>query len=464
MPVFDEDDDNHIPELPPSVTPKELDYRGITNDLNMRRQATLSTHIRGSRWVVDDCYLQILGADMEPRALQASALEIHQQYKCVKKVEFKVIGAIPTQPTLDINSQEQESRGQLNIYPNSVIPTLYDHFTARLPDGRMGLFMFCAAPEVSNLFELAGYKAEFLLLRWLTHEDENNFRRRTQETYHFVRDRIGTGVNPIITVDEYAEWDHLNAWRARIPELYMSRFYNREYATLTVPDQCSQTYDPFHAYFVQALFGSQLTGVQNGLNHIPVMDGRAHNIMTLWDMLLSLDSHMLNQLEPKIPVIPVSNFLGNPYLRGIRYSGMHKVVYLPNPGWSDSGSTIYIPNGGDSRLEPSPERGTRFRSTLEQLFSDAVIGAPYEHRPHPPMAIRPLLYDDFYVLSEHFYSHDTSSLSTLEKIVWDALETSYVRPSDLLGLIGEADNWPYLEQFYYMPILFALIPAATRGI
>lgn len=463
MPVF-EDDDNHIPELPPSVTPKELDYRGITNDLNMRRQATLSTHIRGSRWVVDAYYSQILGADMEPRALQASTLEIHQQYKCIRKVEFKVVGAIPNTPTLDVNSQEQESRGQLNVYPNSVMPVLNDHFTARLPDGRMGLFMICAAPEVSSTFELTGYKAEFILLRWLTRDDQENLRRKTQETYHFVRDRIGTGVNPIITVDEYAEWEHLNAWRNRIPELYLSRFYNKEYATLTVPDQQATTYDPFHAYFVQALFGSQLCGVQNGLNHIPVMDGRAHNIMTLWDMLLVMDAHMLNQLEPQIPVISSANFLGNPYLRGIRYSGMRKVVYPANPQWSDPSSFGYLPCDGESKLDPSPARAVRYRSTLEQLFSNPDLGEPYLYRPKPTLDIRPVLYDDFYVLSEHFYSHDTSSLSVLEKIVWDALETSYVLPSDLLSLIHESESWPYLEQFYYMPILYALIPAATRGI
>jgi hypothetical protein len=109
-------------------------------------------------------------------------------------------------------------------------------------------------------------------------------------------------------------------------------------------------------------------------------------------------------------------------------------------------------------------RGQRYRSTLEQLFSNPDMGETYLHRPKPVLDIRPVLYDEFYVLSEHFYSHDTSSLSVLEKIVWDALETSYVRPADLLVLIADSDNWPYLEQFYYMPILYALIPAATRGI
>lgn len=462
MPTFEEES-RPVQQLPPSVTATELNYRGIPNDVAQHKVSTLTTHIAGMRWVVN-YYSQILGVDDEARQLQPNRLEIHQQYKCIENLELKVTTPIPTNPVVDLQSQEMEVRGSANCYANTVIPNLGDHITARLPDGRMGLFQVLAAPETKSIFAQASFTIEFGLMRIMTQEDQTNLRRRTVETYVFIRDRIGTGVNPLITRDEYKTWDVLKGWQARIPQLYLSRFFNKEYATLTVPGQDYPTFDPFHAYFVQALFGSEMTGMAMGLKHIPVMDGQRHGFLTFWDLLLTLDPHVMPQIIPRIPMIDTTNFINNPYMRGVRYSGMHRVLYPLNPIWSDPHSLHFIPTLKTYPLRPSARLVQNIRLTLKTLFPMTVLPtAPIVSGP-TMQAMRPTSYDDCYVLSEHFYAHDDANLSLLEKIVWDALETTYVNPSDLLLLIDLSERWTGLDQFYYLPILYALIPAATRGI
>lgn len=449
--------------LPPSVTPTELNYRGITNDVAQNKISTLTTHIQGSRWVVN-WYSQLLAEDGETRALSPNMLEIHQQYACIENTEVKVPTAIPMNPMVDVNSQELEAKGNLNVYANTIIPKKDDHFTARLPDGRMGLFIVVNTPEVKSMFKQASYSVDFGLLRIATQEDLTLLRRRTVESYVFIRDRIGTGVNPILLRSEYQTYDVLKGWEARIPQIYMSRFFDKEYATLTVPGQALPTFDPFHAYFCQAIFGSMTSGIGIGLRHIPVMDGQRHGFLTLWDMLLSLDAHVMQQVTARIPCIDTSSFINNPYMRGVRYSGMKRVLYPINPIWLNAQSLHFIPDFRVYPLIPTARLVPNIRATLASLFPAQVLPTAPAVASASIRDIRPVTYDDCYVLSEHFYARDDANLSLLEKIVWDALETSYVNPEDLLTLINLSERWSGLEQFYYLPILYALIPAATRGI
>ena len=462
MPTF-EDDEPPVPALPPSVAVTDLNYQGIPNDVKQHALSTLTTHIRGTRWVVD-FYSQLVGEDGELRPLSPNTLAIHQQYKFINNLETKVTTSIPINPTLDLQSQEMESRGQLNLYANTVIPKLYDHFTARMPDGRLGLFVICQAPEAKTIFQLSTYTVEFLLLRFLSNEDAKLLRERTQESYVFIRDRIGTGVNPTITTDEYDDYEQLMGWKTRIPSLYLNKFFDREYATLTLPEQPETTYDPFHAYFVQAMFGSEMSGVMNGLNHVPVMDGQRTGILTFWDVILQLDANVLSQVEPKFEVVSTKNFLSNPYMRGIRYSGLKRVVYRPNPIWTDCNSRYQVPEYETYQLTAGTRTVPKIRSTLSKLFPNEVLGYPYGKEDGNAFHIRPVLFDDCYVLSEHFYAHDVGNMSMLEELVWDALENSFVDPKRLMLLIEFSERWASLEQFYYIPLLYALIPAATRGI
>lgn len=462
MPMFEEDD-APVPQLPPSVTTKELNYQGIANDVIQNRVSTLTTHIAGSRWVVT-WYSQILAADGETRALSPNTLEIHQQYACIENLELKVTTAIPTVPSVNLDSQEDEQRGSTNVYANTVVPKKDDHFTARLPDGRMGLFIVTGTPEVKSIFKQASYAVDFGLLRVCTKDDMTLLRRRTVESYVFIRDRIGTGVNPVITRDEYQTWDILKGWEARIPMLYLSRFFNKEYATLTVPGQPYPTFDPFHAYFIQALFGASMQGMQVGLRHIPVMDGQRHGFLTLWDLLLSLDSHVLPQVSVRIPCIDTTSFINNPYMRGVRYSGMKRVLYPVNPIWLNNQSMHFISDFEVHPLIPAARLIPNVRSTLATLFPMATLPTAPAIAAATILDARTVTYDDCYVLSEHFYAHDAGNLTLLEKVVWDALETTYVNPEDLLTLINISERWGGLEQFYFIPILYALIPAATRGI
>jgi hypothetical protein len=180
-----------------------------------------------------------------------------------------------------------------------------------------------------------------------------------------------------VTVDDYQVLEQLAAWHGRIPELYIGWFYNKEYATLTVPDQPATTYDPFHAYFIQALFPSYIAGVMTGLYHIPVMDAAEHGYQTFWDLLLTMDPERLNVITPKIPVVDTSAFIRNPYMHSVRYSGMRRVLYPTDANRADAMprlGVVYQTNPLTPGTRPAP----RIRTTLPQLWPSQLLPTPYE--------------------------------------------------------------------------------------
>lgn len=461
MPAVDENQDPLVPVTPPSVTPSDLEYQGIANDTALNSVEQLYTHVPGMRWIVD-VYSQVLNRDDETRPLEPQRLEINQQYKLITQMELKVTTPIPQTPTLDDVSQEFEVTGEANVYPNTWIPNQDDHIVGTLPDGRKGLFKVTGKPKTLSIFTKPGYTISFVLSRWLSAEDSRALARRTVETYVYVRDRVGSGINPLVVVKDYQLLEQLASWHARIPELYITWFFNKEYATLTVPNQPATTYDPFHAYFIQALFPSYIAGVMTGLYHIPVMDAAEHGYQTFWDLLLTMDPERINGITPKIPVINTSSFIHNPYMHSVRYSGMRCVVYPIDPNRLNLGTRFEV-NPVVTPLAPGMRPAPRIRTTLAQLFPGQLLPTPYE----PTVSnkdIKLVTYDDAYVLSEDFYAHNTANLSTLEKLVWDGLETGIVSVAELLRLIKASEQWSDLEKFYYIPILCALIPAAERSI
>jgi hypothetical protein len=76
--------------------------------------------------------------------------------------------------------------------------------------------------------------------------------------------------------------------------------------------------------------------------------------------------------------------------------------------------------------------------------------------------IKPVLIDDYYVLSEAFYTNE-GVLSALEIQVRDYLNHKTLSLDLMEQLIADYPNWPVLEQFYYGPILALLCKEAPRG-
>lgn len=457
MSLFNEEEDAQSQPLP-SFQPNKRPYRDIAIDTQFRPIGTIMTTIEGKRWVVT-WYSQILNKDNAVSGFQDGRLVINQQYKKINNVELKVTTPIPVNPEFRPENQEMTVRGEANMYPG-IRPNLGDLFTATLLDGRVGIFQIVQQPEQRSIYMQTTYRIEYVLRDFLDADYQEKLDKKTIETYHFIPSFLDSGINPVISDSAHGDYSQLMEWRESLPLYFLTKFFNREYGTLIIPGQKQNIiYDPFLTTFVSALWGNENIGAFHGMQFLTVMDGTIRDIKTVYDALLDQQDLLMDIVETKIPVISSLFFLNDPFYRGPQYLGVPYVCF-PN------GKDRYGPNSEERKPRGATlKNGYRTRPvvryTLEQYYPDAVL-APHSRGWNK--GIKDITIDDYYVFSEDFYGRRTENLSVLETMVWETLNKGQINASNLLALFNDARNWDDLNQFYYIPIMYSLIPAAMRGL
>lgn len=435
MSLFDVDESAPIPK-PEQPVVNPTPYKGVQVDTQIIPLKTLLTAIEGRRWVVT-WFSQVLGGDGEVAAQQDSRLAINQQYKRINELELKVTDAIPINPTYNVESTEFEARGRANMYPG-VIPNPGDMFIADLGDGRPGLFIVISPVEQRTIFTQTTYSIEFTLKQYLSPEDHKDLLEKTVQEYFFIRDFLDTGLNPLITTVAHDQYLELLEMRQSLPYEYLNQYIDREFSTLLVPG-LGRTYDPFLTTFVETCFGDKVTEVYaRGLNKPTVMDDRQRLPVTLFDAIIDLRPRTLKRADKQIGLLSTRLFHANPYFGGIRYSGLNYVIFPPNL--------------------------RQDASWVAEPWADYPIPGPVTPNTDGSRDIPQLYADGYYVLSKAFYDRDTENLSRLEAMVWQMFDNDTVDPAQVLSLWDKSYDWDAMSQFYFLPVLYALIPSAMRGL
>lgn len=456
MSLFNEEDDapsQPLPQFKANKTP----YRDIAIDTAYTPVGTILTTIEGKRWPVT-WYSQILNGDNAPAGLQVSRLEINQQYKKINNLELKVTEPIQVSPEFRPEIQEFTVRGGANMYPG-VRPNVGDLFTATLLDGRVGIFQVSAPPEQRSIYMQSTYRIEYVMRDFLNADYAKKLADKTVEEYFFIPSFLDSGINPVISDSAHGDYQNLMDWREKIPMFHLSKFYDKEYATLTLPGQGRNIiYDPFLTTFVAALWSHENIGSFHGMAFLNVMDGTIREIKTVFDALLDQEDIMMDIVETKIPAVASNFFLNDPFFRGPQYMG---IPYVCFPNRSDRYRNSWEVKPKAVSLKQGYRTRPKVRYTLEQYFPEGVL-IPYSQGWNK--GIKDVTIDDYYIFSEDFYGRRTGELSVLETLVWQAIEKGQVSAQDVMALFNDARNWDDLNQFYYLPILYALIPAALRGL
>ena len=110
----------------------------------------------------------------------------------------------------------------------------------------------------------------------------------------------------------------------------------------------------------------------------------------------------------------------------------------------------------------------------ENQFIQAVVAAPGQDASNwiiydmstpiipPNPLIRPVTLDDYYVLSEAFYTNNGPLQSVLEVQLTNMFSDEAISISELYRLCDDYLNWGLLEQFYYTPLLLTMIKHVIR--
>lgn len=416
-------------------------YKGIVVDTRYTPETNLLTHIAGYAWTVD-YYSQVIGTDSSLSGQRPSSAPIHQQYKKIERMVIRVSN--PLSLTQDAETKQMVYTGTALVH--SIIPNEGDMFVATIGDGSVAILHVGESSKKAvyqtSVYEI-GYQVASQSEQYL-HDLEN----KVVDHLVWREELMPFGQTPVILKSR----DDLLAQAANtikvVVRQYFDRFYSNEYGTLIAPGQVGALYDPYLAYFMTQMLNSDDCLEMIKMKVLNVKDDPVYKQNNLWLAIANQNELMLESGFTRAGMTETWRFDTNPFFAGIRFSGVTYAVYPKNPTVGIQGVVSEkLKDAGTQALVPSTGGElTMFEDTNTGILP-LNVNAPNLYR---------VTFDDYYVLSQNFYDQTTQQ-STLEVLVRHYLKREAIDLEALMLTAHSVNKWGLLEQFYYTPIVLALM-------
>jgi len=451
MPPIIGEDNKLITEAVKVVAPviTEPEYRGVSVDTRTVPTLGLTTHVEGSSWTVE-YYSQVLDKDSALAGQNVTKNAIYQQYRLIRKMELKVTAPLATNQ--DTQGGSMVLVGTANVYP-FVIPNEGDMFLADIGDGREGIFRITHVDRKS-IFKETIHVIEYQLINYSTDELRGDLNMKTIQTLIFVRDFLQYGQNPLLQEEEYLLLDRLQHEYFGILNKYFKSFVSNEYKTLLIPGQSKPVYDHFLTTIVFSFFNLADSPEIRTIRKLNCDGDDVMKVTTIWDALKCRDHKMLKYCIREVGLVSNRTFDKNPMLEGIYYSGINYVVYPKDPELTVDYQIHHIQKIlAEQKLQDAPSQIRRLGDLIaDNEFQGLTLpGTP---------AIKKVLVDDYYVLSQAFYDNSQTGKSLLELCVDDYLHHKAPNIKALITLCNTYHAWGALERFYYGIVLLIMVKSA----
>ena len=418
----------------------------------------LDAYLSGAPWEIPAYFQQRLGEhDL------VSQFDIHnpaslQSYDRIEKVRFMVQNSLSTQ--YDSGRDITKVSGS-SLLPSFMVPNINDVFVANTNLGRLGIFRVTDRRRLDAERESA-YEIEYNGVVEVRHDDPIILKlyENTTEVFVYSKTRQIEGRNPILLKKEFDDLQQLHYVRKDLITRYFTEFFRQFESTIMVPGQEYRIYDPQLVTFLVQVVESAETPRFASLNLLSVNNEPLFNRLTLWDALIRRGKNILDEVEPKYVWRNPRSMVATTYGRTAYYGNTE---YLVQP--FDLDLTVESEhNWPPMPPEPMPRgkitRFVRTRNARKENFDAPVLNNYYGH-PTLPM-FHSVASLDTYVFSKDFYEGRPTSL--IEIMVTDYLNRSTINAEHLYKFIDIWGKLERLEQFYFGPILFALMREVDREV
>jgi len=451
MPIAGYKIDAKMPTQPnlPKIEPEG--YRSVIYDDNNLPLHSLISYIEGSPWAVN-YYSQILSKHNDLRELDLGQPTIYQQYQKIVNLEIRV--SSPLTSNYDSETGITTTTGNGLLYP-FIVPNISDYFVTDVADNALAIFRitnverrtFNRDSVFSIDYDLVGYVSVLL-------ENFNDLESKVNKTYHFNKDRLVEGLQPLLKDSDQQDVINFKAYYTDITKYYFKTFFNRKYMTLVVPGQEYAIYDAYLVNYLLKIVDTFDAPEIRSIRRIPVEIDPYFSQPQLWELLLNKDYDSLKTCNSKMGIVSKFVFNKNTHMFSAVFSNIDYIIYPLLP------DTSIV-------LEKDPLPKVLSLVSLRDLqTTDSVLDLirnQYVTDVKTFQLFYSTIIDDYYVLSSDFYNN-TNNQSVLEILVKDYLRNKTLDSKMLLTFANIYKTLTRLDQYYYGPILLTLLKEANRSV
>lgn len=423
MPVLNMDASNPITSTTTTaqVTENLYDNATLKTSTLFNKDQDLNTIIRyvdGSKWTID-YFLQVRNintpATMPDLIKPPSVLS----YNRIDKLDIYL-----TTPIEQTNPVDGIS-GSATINA-SFVPNIGDAFLTELLGGRQAIFVIDNIDKkMYSLHDI--YDVQFKLFVFLDTDTAgwyNDFVLKTNKRYVYDRTFVETKSAPIILSSDYKEKLNYKNVKQDLINFFFLNFVNTEKNLISLPLDPTMDgvyVDTYLTDFVFKIVGYTDYPNSTNINRVSL---DTPTIYTVYDMILNKDISKLLYLNKNMGFIEVPYTGSMPVSRNIAWLGITGLV-------------------GDKTNNVAIDLSTGVKINTLQQPNDYV--APINNN------------ISNYVFSDSFYNNDTANAGIFEKVLLQYLNDEYVDDSNLNILLTQYRYWSTIEQFYLIPMLFAIL-------
>ena len=446
------------PDKEPFVS--ERPYTQSPVDSERTPYSSLLPYVKGSPWTVD-YYRQLLTKDEELAATSETRESIYQQYQLIKKFELRVQNGLS--PSFQEEEGAHEMTGSAVIYP-SFKPNKNDTIVADLFDGRIGVLNVTAARQM-NIFQDSTYEIDYEVVAFLTDRKAVELKGKVVKTTVFVRDFALNGQNPLVLEEEYEQIQFLREGVSVLQKQYFWELYNQETKTIPIPKQRDGTYDSYLMKFFDSAFPIQDRDSTRPLTRYIVEGDPAFEDKTFWDMLVESSNAFESFIVKEFDTISTRYLRTYPVINGIAYSRLKRILFPKGRDINEAYLAVQRRTPDHRRIDSPYSEAEWGEMDLRYAVRRKILNGLGDVPPvdlFVPL-VHPVGIDDFYVLTEYFYSNATYGQSKLELQTRALIERRQLHVPTLVELFNDVPNWGPMERFYYIPLLAFLIRKAIGG-
>lgn len=439
-------------------------YLGVVADSEYQPLQKFALYAEGMRWQVD-YYRQILGEDSEPAAFQYDRESVYQQYQRIRNFILKVADGFSF--SYDMEKGEHSSTGTAIVIP-TFKPNYGDLIVAPIGDGRLA-YINVKTVEQPTPYRDSVYRIEYEVMGYVTPDISRKLAEKTVLTSIFVEDFLRTGQNPLVVEEAFDTLQSMEKMQRTLASRYLKDFYSDGFQTLLVPHQNFSTYDYWTTKAFMAIVEQDLIPANKRIELINCNNSSEMRRETVWDALLNLDEERLYGVVDKAMVIRTLEYDNQPVFGGIRYSGIHQLLYPVKPADPADriGGVNAFSRGWDilygENLHWSLDAPWGVPGDLSYELRNSYLNGLTELPPTQVIIpdIHPVGIDRWYLFSEYFYRNDLVNQSRLELMARQILRNEPIDTKELMRLCKESVGWGAVERYYYIPVLMILLKASV---